>query len=314
MLLWALFICTVLLFLAIDLGIFHKKAAIISNQEAAKWTLIWVLVSLCFSGVIYALYHTNFVENPEKLSPSNALLKYITGYVVELSLSADNIFVIAIIFSAFKIEQKHQHRVLFWGILGAIVFRGILIFFGTLLVQEFNWITYVFGGFLVFTALKMGFKKEEDSFDPKNGSVYKLIGRILPVSPIDDQTRFFVKENLKTFVTPLFIALLIIEVMDVVFALDSVPAILSITADPFLVFSSNIFAILGLRSMYFFLANLLAKFNYLEYSIIVILFFIGVKMLLQSFIPLPEWISLAVIVVSLATGIAASLKNIKKNR
>jgi tellurite resistance protein TerC len=307
MLLWTLFIGTVLLFLALDLGVFHKNAEIISNKNAAKWTLIWAFVSLCFSGIIYLVYQANAVNNPENYSPLEATLKYITGYVVELSLSADNIFVIAVIFSSFKIAQKHQHRILFWGILGAIVFRGILIFFGTLLVHQFEWISYVFGGFLVFTALKMLFKKDEESFDPKHSSVYRLIGKFIPVTHAANQNQFFILENGKRLATPLFIALLVIEIMDVVFALDSVPAILSITADPFLVFSSNIFAILGLRSLYFFLANMLAKFAYLEYSIIAILSFIGLKMLIKEILPIAEWLSLLIIVLSLSLGIFTSL-------
>lgn len=307
MLLWTLFIGTVLLFLALDLGVFHKNAEIISNKNAAKWTLIWAVVSLCFSGIIYLVYQANAVNNPENYSPLEATLKYITGYVVELSLSADNIFVIAVIFSSFKIAQKHQHRILFWGILGAIVFRGILIFFGTLLVHQFEWISYVFGGFLVFTALKMLFKNDEESFDPKHSTAYKLIGKFIPITHAANQNQFFILEHGKRLATPLFIALLVIEIMDVVFALDSVPAILSITADPFLVFSSNIFAILGLRSLYFFLANMLAKFAYLEYSIIAILSFIGLKMLIKEILPIAEWLSLLIIVLSLSLGILTSL-------
>ena len=307
MLLWIVFIGTVLLFLALDLGVFHKNAEIISNKNAAKWTLIWAIISLCFSGVIYVLYQTAAVNNPENYTPLEAALKYMTGYVVELSLSADNIFVIAVIFSAFKIAQKHQHRILFWGIIGAIVFRGILIFFGTLLVHQFEWITYLFGAFLVFTAFKMLAKKDEESFDPKNSTVYKLIGKFIPISHAANQNQFFIIEQGKRLATPLFIALVVIEVMDVVFALDSVPAILSITADPFLVFSSNIFAILGLRSLYFFLANMLAKFAYLEYSIIAILSFIGLKMLVKDILPLAEWLSLLIIVLSLSLGILTSL-------
>ena len=313
MLLWTVFIGTVLLFLALDLGVFHKNAEIISNKNAAKWTLIWVSVSLCFSGIIYLLYQSDAVNNPENYSPLEASLKYITGYIVELSLSADNIFVIAVIFSSFKIAQKHQHRILFWGIIGAIVFRGILIFFGTLLVHQFEWISYVFGAFLVFTALKMLFKKDEESFDPKHSTVYKLIGKFIPITHSTNQNQFFIIEHGKRLATPLFIALLVIEVMDVVFALDSVPAILSITADPFLVFSSNIFAILGLRSLYFFLANMLNKFAYLEYSIIAILSFIGLKMLCKEFIPIAEWLSLLIIVLSLSAGIVTSIYQAKAN-
>jgi tellurite resistance protein TerC len=221
--------------------------------------------------------------------------------------------VIAIIFASFKIAQKYQHRVLFWGIIGAIVFRGLMIFFGVILIRKVDWITYVFGSFLVFTAMKMLFKKEdEDEFNPKESTIYKIIGKVIPISHHRDKEHFIIKENNRNYATPLLVALLVIEVMDVVFAIDSVPAILAITSDPFLVFSSNIFAILGLRSMYFFLANMLQKFSYLEYSLIAILTFVGLKMLLVHFFKFPEWVSLSFIAVSLITGIVVSLKKAEK--
>lgn len=312
MIVWILFITAVLLFLALDLGIFNKTPHIISSKEAGMWTGIWASLSFAFSGVIYWLYSTNFINNPDKLKPTVAAMKYITGYLIELSLSADNIFVIAIIFSTFKIAQKYQHRVLFWGIIGAILFRGLMIFFGVILINKVDWITYVFGGFLVFTAVKMLFKKEEDEFNPKESFIYKLIGKVIPISHHKDKEHFFIKENNRNYATPLFVALIVIEVMDMVFAMDSVPAILAITSDPFLVFSSNIFAILGLRSMYFFLANMLEKFSYLEYSLIAILSFVGIKMLLIHFYKFPEWVSLGFIGISLLTGIVVSLQMAKK--
>jgi tellurite resistance protein TerC len=305
---WPLFIIFILLFLALDLGIFNKNPHIISSKEAGIWTAIWVTLSFAFSGVIYWLYLNSYLDNPNQLKPLAASVKFLTGYLIELSLSADNIFVIAIIFSSFKIAQKYQHRVLFWGIIGAIVFRGIMIYFGVLLIQKIDWITYVFGTFLLFTAIKMLFKKEEEDFNPKDSKVYKIIGKIIPVTHHRDNEQFIIKENNKRYATPLLVALLVIEVMDVVFATDSVPAILAITSDPFLVFSSNIFAILGLRSMYFFLANMLQKFSYLEYSLIAILFFVGIKMILIHFYKFPEWISLSFIAIALATGVLASLK------
>jgi tellurite resistance protein TerC len=263
---------------------------------------------MAFSGVIYWLYLNNYLDNPTQLKPIEASVKFLTGYLIELSLSADNIFVIAIIFSSFKIAQKYQHRVLFWGIIGAIIFRGLMIFFGVLLIQKINWITYVFGAFLLFTAIKMLFKKEEEDFNPKDSRVYKIIGKIIPITSHRDNEHFIIKENNKNYATPLLVALLVIEVMDVVFATDSVPAILAITSDPFLVFSSNIFAILGLRSMYFFLANMLEKFSYLEYSLIAILFFVGIKMISIHFYKFPEWVSLCFIAIALATGVIVSLK------
>lgn len=310
MLVWILFLSAIIIFLALDLGVFNKTPHIISTKEASKWTAIWVTLSFVFSGVIYWLYDNQFVANPDKLKPIGATMKYITGYLIELSLSIDNIFVIAIIFSSFKIPQKFQHRVLFWGILGAIFFRGLMIFFGVIVINKFSWTTYIFGGFLIFTALKMLFTNEEEEFNPRESFVYKTIGKVLPITEEIKSQNFFLKIDRKRFATPLFVALMVIEVMDVVFALDSVPAILAITSDPFLVFSSNIFAILGLRSMYFFLANMLEKFNYLEYSLIAILTFVGIKMILSHHYPeyFPEWVSLGFIALSLAVGILVSLK------
>ncbi len=305
---WILFILLISIFLALDLGVFNKTPHIISSKEAGIWTAIWVTISMAFSGVIYWLYLNNYLDNPTQLKPIEASVKFLTGYLIELSLSADNIFVIAIIFASFKIAQKYQHRVLFWGIIGAIIFRGLMIFFGVLLIQKINWITYVFGAFLLFTAIKMLFKKDEEEFNPKDSRVYKIIGKIIPITSHRDNEHFIIKEDNKNYATPLLVALLVIEVMDVVFATDSVPAILAITSDPFLVFSSNIFAILGLRSMYFFLANMLEKFSYLEYSLIAILFFVGIKMLLVHFYKFPEWVSLCFIGIALATGVIVSLK------
>ncbi len=272
------------------------------------WTAIWVTLSFLFSGVIYWLYTTDYIANPGSLQPQVASVKFITGYLIELSLSVDNIFVIAIIFSSFKIPQKYQHRILFWGILGAIVFRGLMIFFGVYLINKFSWMTYVFGAFLIFTAAKMLFSKEtDDTFDPKRSIGYRVLSKIIPVTTEHHKAHFFVRLNSKLYGTPLFVALVIIEIMDVLFALDSVPAILAITSDPFIVFSSNIFAILGLRSMYFFLANMLERFSYLEYSLIAILTFVGIKMLAHDYVDVPEWGSLSFIAVALLAGIIVSL-------
>lgn len=306
---WIFFLIAVMLILALDLGVFNKNPHIISTKEASKWTLIWVTMSFLFSGVIYWLYTTDYIANPDNLKPAVASMKFITGYLIELSLSIDNIFVIAIIFASFKIPQKYQHRVLFWGILGAIVFRGLMIFFGVMLINKFTWMTYLFGAFLIFTALKMLFSGEDEDFQPKDSFVYKTLGKIIPMTSEMSGEKFFIStKTAKKAATPLFVALIVIEVMDVLFAIDSVPAILAITSDPFLVFSSNIFAILGLRSMYFFLANMLAKFSFLEYSLIAILTFVGLKMILHDFIHVPEWASLAFIAFALLVGILVSLK------
>lgn len=308
MIVWILFLAAILLFLALDLGVFNKTPHIIGAKEAGKWTAIFVTLSFLFSGVIYWLYGNNYIANPDALKPAAASIKYLTGYLIELSLSIDNIFVIAIIFSSFRIPQKYQHRVLFWGILGAIVFRGLMIYFGVLLIHKFSWMTYIFGIFLIFTAVKMLFNKEDDKFEPKKSFVYRALRKIIPVTSHIDGEHFFVKRRHLTAATPLFVALVVIEVMDVIFAIDSVPAILAITSDPFLVFSSNIFAILGLRSMYFFLAHMLNRFAHLEYSLIAILSFVGLKMLLHDYVKLPEWVSLTFIAISLLVGILVSLK------
>ncbi|MDG1871371.1 MAG: TerC family protein, partial [Flavobacterium sp.] len=307
MIVWSCFIVAILLFLALDLGVFNKTPHVISTKEASKWTAIWVSISFVFSGVIYWLYDNAYIANPDGLKPTVAAMKFITGYLIELSLSIDNIFVIAIIFAAFKIPKKYQHRVLFWGILGAIVFRGLMIYFGVMLINKFAWTTYIFGLFLLYTAINMLFSKDEDQFDPKKSFAFRMIKKVIPITNTIEGEHFFVKRKHINAATPLFVALLVIEVMDVIFALDSVPAILAITSDPFLVFSSNIFAILGLRSMYFFLANMLEKFSYLEYSLIAILSFVGLKMLLHDFIEIPEWASLGFIALSLVIGIVISL-------
>ncbi|SFU70809.1 tellurite resistance protein TerC [Pustulibacterium marinum] len=305
---WIIFIALVVICLALDLGVFNKNAHVITNKEAATWTIVWVSVATLFSVAIYFFYQYELVDNVESLKPFDAALKYITGYLIELSLSVDNIFVIAVIFSSFKIPQKYQHRVLFWGIIGAVVFRASMIFFGVALMNKFEWVTYIFGGFLIFTAAKMLFSKEDENYDPKTSFMYRMIGKVFPIAHEMDGEHFFKKIDHKKYATPLFVALIIIEFTDVLFALDSIPAILGITRDSFLVFSSNIMAILGLRSMYFFLANMLNKFEKLNYSLVVILTFVGVKLILSGFeIHLHEWISLAVIGVSLGAGILISV-------
>ncbi len=308
MLVWGIFIAVILIFLALDLGVFNRTPHIISTKEATKWTAIWVTISFLFSGVIYWLYSNGLVANTDNLTASNATIKYITGYLIELSLSVDNIFVIAVIFTSFKIPLKYQHRVLFWGILGAIVFRALMIFFGVLLINKFSFTTYIFGAFLIFTAFKMLVSKDEE-FQPKKSFVYRQIRKFIPITSHMNGEHFFVKMRHINAATPLFIALIIIEFTDILFALDSIPAILAITADPFLVFTSNIFAILELRSMYFFLSNMLAKFHYLKYSLIAILTFVGIKLILAHHFKFPEWISLSVIALSLLAGIVVSLRS-----
>ena len=321
MIVWIIFVALILVFLALDLGVFNRTPHVISTKEASIWTGIWVTVSFLFSGVIYWLYSGNVINNVDNLTATDAVLKYITGYLIEISLSIDNIFVIAVIFASFKIPLKYQHRVLFWGILGAIVFRALMIFFGVILINKFSFTTYVFGVFLLFTAYKMMFSKEE-KFQPKKSFIYRQIRKIIPITSHMQGEHFFIKLRYITAATPLFMALVIIEFTDILFAIDSVPAILAITSDPFLVFSSNIFAILGLRSMYFFLSNMLVKFYYLKYSLIAILSFVGVKLILTPHddFPLmphymfPEWLSLLFIALALFIGILVSLKVTKEEK
>lgn len=309
---WILFIAMVIVFLALDLGVFHKNEHVIKSKEAGIWTAVWVTVALAFSGAVYWLFSEGLVENPTQLAPDKAVIKYITGYLIELSLSIDNVFVIAVIFSSFKIPALYQHRVLFWGILGAIVFRGLMIVFGVALINKFEWIIYVFGVFLLFTAYKM-LKGDDSDFDPKNSWIFKSINKVYPVTPELHGHDFFVRKDGIRAATPLFLALMVIELTDVLFALDSIPAILAITSDPFLVFSSNILAILGLRSMYFLISRMLEKFRYINYSLVVILAFVGIKMLVSHHIEFPEWLSLTVIAVALLGGILASLAFQKKD-
>lgn len=303
---WVSFIALIFVFLALDLGVFNKKDHVIRSKEAALWTALWVTVALSFSGIIYWLFSSGNIQNPTNLTPGTAVLKYITGYLIELSLSIDNVFVIAVIFKAFQIPAQYQHRVLFWGILGAIVFRALMILFGVSLINQFDWIIYVFGVFLLFTAFKM-LRSSEHEFNPKNSFVFKQLKKIYPVTTHMFGSHFFVRRLGVKAATPLLVALIVIEFTDVMFALDSIPAILAITADPFIVFSSNILAILGLRSMYFLISRMLAKFRYINYSLVVILGFVGLKMLFTDYVHLEEWVSLSVIVIALGGGIIASL-------
>ncbi len=306
MIIWIVFIALVAFFLFLDLFVFNRKAHIIDTKEASKFTALWVGIALAFTGAVYYIYGQDFIANPDGLTPTNAAIKYITGYLIELSLSIDNIFVIAVIFKSFSIPLKYQHRVLFWGIVGAIVFRALMIFFGVALISQVSWMTYVFGAFLLYTAFKM-LSSHDEEFDPKNSKIYKWSRKFFPVTDQLHGQKLFITKMGKRIATPLFLALVVIELTDVLFALDSIPAILAITADPFLVFASNILAIMGLRSMYFFLSNLLDKFQYIHYSLVAILTFVGIKMILVHHYHFPEWVSLGVIFVALLVGALFSL-------
>jgi len=303
---WMLFIALVVVFLALDLGVFHKNEHVIRSKEAGMWTALWVTIALGFSGIIYVLFANGLVDNPTGLTPNMAVIKYITGYLIELSLSIDNVFVIAVIFTSFNIPPLYQHRVLFWGILGALIFRGLMIAFGVALINQFDWIIYVFGVFLLYTAFKM-LRSDDSEFDPQKSFVFRQIKKLYPITATLNGHDFFVKRMGVTAATPLFIALVVIELTDVLFALDSIPAILAITADPFIVFSSNILAILGLRSMYFLISRMIQKFRFITYSLVVILAYVGLKMLFSHYIHPPEWLSLTVISVALVAGVLASL-------
>jgi len=306
MIVWIAFIALIVFFLALDLGVFHKDPHTVSTREAVRWTIVWVTVSLLFSGVVYKVYLEGWTDNVDNLTPQQAVLDYLTGYVIELSLSMDNIFVIAVIFAYFGIPKMYQHRVLFWGILGAIFFRAIMIVLGVVLINKFSWVTYLFGALLLYSAYKM-LKSNDKEIDPRRNPLVNMVKNYFPVVNQFVGDRFFVKRRKVRAATPLFIALIVVETTDILFAIDSIPAILAITTDPFLVFSSNIFAILGLRSLYFVLASMLDKFHLLKYSLVFILAFVGVKMILIHTVHFPKWLSLAVIFVALATGIIASL-------
>ncbi len=313
MILWIIFLVLIFILLALDLGVFHKNLHSISTREALGWTALWVTLALGFSVVVYYAYELGWVANPEGLSGRGAVLEYITGYLIEQSLSMDNIFVIALIFAYFKVPKLYQHRVLFWGILGALVFRGIMIGVGVVLIQQFEWIIYVFGALLLYSAYRMLFAADEE-IHPDQNPVIKLVRRFFPVTSGFQGNHFFVKQMGITYATPLFITLMVVETTDILFAVDSIPAIFAITRDPFIVFTSNIFAILGLRSLYFVLAAVLDKFKYLKYSLVFILGFVGVKMLLSVVVHIPSWVSLVVIVGALLIGVIMSWKNFRENR
>jgi tellurite resistance protein TerC len=310
---WIGFLALIGCLLALDLGVFHKKDTEPSTKEALRWTLVWVAVGVAFSGFIFGAYNGHWFGigldsmGLALLDGKTAAINYLTGYVVEYSLSLDNIFIMAMIFGFFKIPGKYQHRVLFWGILGAIVLRAVMILAGTALVRAFDWTLYVFGAFLVFTAVKMLFKGD-DEVDPEHSWIVRQVHKMYPISPNLDGHKFFTRlPDGRKAATRLFLALVFIENTDVVFAVDSIPAIFAVTTDPFLVFTSNIFAIMGLRSLYFALSAMLSKFHLLKFSLVFVLGFVGVKMLIVKWVHIPPVASLAAIVTALALGVVASL-------
>lgn len=318
-LLYGAFVLLVVGFLVLDLGVFHRKAHVVSAREAIGWTLVWVAASLAFNVGVYFLYeHHVFglglnvpvLGDPgatQTLDGWAAAKQYFAGYVVEKSLAMDNVFVIALIFASLAIPAIHQHRVLFWGILGALAMRAAMIFVGAELVARFSWIVYVFGGFLILTAVKMAVI-EGHAADPAASPVVRLTGRIVPLTHRFNGQRFFARIDGRLYATPLLLALVLVEFTDLIFAIDSIPAIFAITADPFIVFTSNIFAILGLRSLYFCLAAAIDHFRYLKPALVLVLLFVGVKMcLVHTPLKIPTDVSLLVILGLLGAGVAASL-------
>jgi tellurite resistance protein TerC len=291
---WIGFNALVLIMLSLDLGVFHKKLHKVPVKEAVIWTVVWITIALIFCSLIY------FDMGRTKA------FEFLTGYVIEYSLSVDNIFVFILIFSFFKVDEKYQHKVLFWGIVGALVMRAIFIFAGVALINRFHWIIYIFGGFLVYTGIKMLFH-EDVEVEPSKNPVVRFARKILPVTETMHEDKFFVKLSGKNFATPLFLVLLIIESSDLIFAVDSIPAVLAISKDSFIVYTSNIFAILGLRSLYFAISGIMEYFRYLKTGLAFVLSFVGIKMCISSWVEIPVVYSLLVIVSILLLSIIASV-------
>jgi tellurite resistance protein TerC len=292
--LWVGFNAAVLIMLALDLGVFHRKAHAVSLREAAAWSCVWVSLALAFNAGIWYF------------AGRQPALEFLTGYLVEKSLAVDNIFVIALLFSYFAVPAAYQHRVLFWGILGALVMRGAFIAAGAYVLHQWHWVIYVFGGILLLTGVKMALRKDE-AIDPEHNPVVRLARRWLPLTQRYDGQRFWTVENGRRVATPLFLVLLLVEFTDLVFAIDSIPAIFAITSDPFLVYTSNVMAILGLRSMYFLLAGVVHKFVYLKFGLSLVLVFVGAKMMLIDVFKVPTAVSLLVIASVIGGSIALSL-------
>ena len=293
--LWIGFNVFVLGMLALDLGVFHRKAHVVTVKESLAWTVVWVALALLFNlGIAHYMGHAKGLE-------------FFTGYVIEKSLSVDNVFVFALLFSYFAVPPLYQHKVLFWGILGALVMRAIMIFVGAALIEKFAWIIYVFGAFLILTGIKMIVKREEE-IHPERNPLVRWFKKFMPVTNDYRGGHFFIRENGVRMATPLFVVLLLVEFSDLIFAVDSIPAIFAVTKDPFIVYTSNVFAILGLRSLYFALAGVMEKFHYLKVGLGVVLSFVGVKMMLgHTAWKIDTHVSLGIIVAVLAASIIVSL-------
>jgi tellurite resistance protein TerC len=303
---WAGFVLCVLIFLALDLGVFHRRAHVVKFKEALAWTSLWVTLSFCFGLFIAPAVVGGWTRQET--------IEFITGYVIELSLSMDNVFVIALIFAYFRVPAQYQHRVLFWGIMGALIMRGVMIAAGAALIRQFMWTLYIFGAFLVFTGLKMLFVSDE-GVHPEKNPVLRLARKCFPIANDFEGQRFTTRIHGRFALTPLALVLLMVETTDLIFAVDSIPAIFAITTNPFIVFTSNVFAILGLRSLYFVLAGAIAYFRYLKVGLSFVLVFVGVKMLLDPHGAEPAWyqasiptsVSLMVVAAIILTAVAVSI-------
>lgn len=297
--LWSAFSLFVIGMLALDLGVFHRKSHEVSVKEALIWTGVWISLAMLFNLFVFLYF------DKEKS------LEFFTAYLVEKSLSIDNIFVIIMIFSYFSVPASYQHKVLFWGILGALVMRVIFIFAGIELIHKFHWMIYLFGGFLIITGIRM-VSTDEKAIDPEKNPLVKFVRKLFPVTQSFEGDKFFIRRDNKTWATPLFVVVVLIEGTDLIFAVDSIPAIIAISDDPFIVYTSNVFAILGLRSLYFALAGIEKYFTYLKYGLAVILIFVGLKMVIIDFYKIPIEISLIVIFFLLAISMIASVVIRKK--
>ena len=290
----AIFSVVVLAMLAIDLGLFHRKPHEVRFREALSWSAVWVALAMLFAGGIYFWFGSK---------PS---LEFLAGYLIEKALSVDNVFVFVVLFAAFRVPAKYQHRVLFWGVFGALIMRAVFIAAGAALITRFHWIMYVFGAILVFTAIKLLMSGGE-SPHPERNAIFRAFSRMVPSVPDYDGQKFTTIRDGRRYATPMLMVLLAIESTDIVFAVDSIPAIFAVTSDPFIVYSSNVFAILGLRAMYFVLAGAIEKFRYVKYGLAAVLAFVGVKMIMAGVYKIPIGVSLGVIVVLLGASVVASL-------
>lgn len=307
---WIGFNVFVLAMLALDLGVFHRSAHVVSIKEATLWSVAWIGLAAIFNVGIYLFWQQLVPQS--SYTNSEAALAFMTGYLIEKSLSIDNIFVFVLIFGSFAVPAQYQHRVLFWGVLGALVMRGAMIGAGAALIREFHWIIYIFGAFLIVTGIKMALHQEQ-TLDPKNNILVRTFRRLMPVTDEYEQDKFFVRKAGVLMATPLFLVLLMIEATDLIFAVDSIPAIFAVTQEPFLVYTANVFAILGLRSLYFVLAGMVHKFHYLKLGLAFVLSFVGVKMLLvETAFKIPSGIALGVVATIIVIAIGASLIRAKR--